>query len=377
MIRVLNVMGWGLRCGGMETRVMNYYRHIDRTKFQFDFLMPTDNYKNDFYYDEAISLGAEIYSGHRVPKNCLAVKVKNSFILKAIVLARVLIKNPGYKIIVIHHDKPKIALYTLVAKLFRVSARIVDSCSELPMRPSMQRYKPLLRATATHYMGVSERAGISLLGDEAAGKITLFKHARDIESFSYCPKRRLEMRIKLGIRDAFVMLNIGIIREEKNQTFLIDVLSHVSNDCPNAVLLIAGDGVTSKLGLELSEKANDLGLGNSVYFLGQCSDIPSLLQAADVFCFPSLYEGLGGAAIEAQSAGLPCLISDKVPPEVKITQNTTFLPINKGPDIWAEKMLEYRSFERHETIDEMRAAGYEVRDAAKWLEEYFESCLSV
>lgn len=367
MIRVLNIMGWGLGCGGAEARIMNYYRNIDRTKIQFDFLMPTHEYEDGFYYEEAISLGAKVYSG---PKS------KNLF-LRTLNLGRILKKNPEYKIIIVHHDKPKFAMYTAIAKLLRVPVRIVDSCNHIPNMPfTMKAFRPLLRLTATHLMSVSEKASNSMFGKKASGDVILFKQARDLNIYRYSPERRPEMRKKLGVADELVLLNVGRIGKQKNHAFLLDAFALVRKEYPETMLLVAGDGDSRELS-KLREQAFALGLDNAVHFLGQRSDIPDLLQAADIFCLPSLYEGLPGAAIEAQAAGLPCLISDTVAVEAKATENVELLPIDKGADIWVRRILAYKDFDRRDTIDIMRKKGYDIGGAAQWLEAFLLNSLEI
>jgi len=95
------------------------------------------------------------------------------------------------------------------------------------------------------------------------------------------------------------------------------------------------------------------------------------LQAADTFVFPSIHEGLGAVAIEAQTAGLPCLLSDTIPLGAKVTDLVEFLPIDKGPDVWAKRMLAYVNFNRCDTYEIVRKAGYDIKDAAEWLELFY------
>ena len=138
------------------------------------------------------------------------------------------------------------------------------------------------------------------------------------------------------------------------------------------VLLVVGDG---ELWDELEKKSTLLNLGDKVRFLGQRDDVPDLLQAADIFVLPSLHEGLPGVAIEAQAAGLPCLLANTITKSAKVTEYIEFLSIDKGVEIWAERMLAYRDFCRLDTYEDVRKTGYDIHDAAKWLEEFYQDAL--
>lgn len=139
---------------------------------------------------------------------------------------------------------------------------------------------------------------------------------------------------------------------------------------PDAVLLLVGDD-HNQFGDEIHRKVRCLNLENHVKFLGLRQDIPDLLNAMDVFLFPSLFEGLSVASIEAQAAGLPCLISDKVPIECKKTDLVKQVPLSASAEIWANEVIAAAKTQRRNTFEEIVASGFDIKENAKWLEKFY------
>ena len=364
MIRILNIMG-SLNCGGAETTVMNLYRNIDRTKIQFDFLITVD--EENYYENEANTLGARVF---RRPK-----RTKDPFgNMKGLI--SVFKEHPEIKIVHIHHSSTVVAIDAYIAKRFGVFTRIVHSHNALPTYTLLHRaFRPFLRTLATHWLCCSTEAGISLFGKNApnSSRFCILPNARKLETFRYSSSIRDSIRAKMCLEDHFVVVSTGRLVTQKNLGFLLEAFAHAWRREPNLMLLLAGDG---PLISELTNQTDKLKLGSSVRFLGRRDDVPDLLQVADVFVLPSLHEGLPGAAIEAQTSGLPCLISDTVTRECKVTDAVEFLPISKGSEIWAERMLAYQGFNRRDTLDDVRKAGYDIKEVANKLEKFYFSEIS-
>ena len=359
MIRVLNMIN--LDCGGAETTVMNFYRNIDRSRVQFDFLV-TDDGREHYYEAEAISLGARVFPRPMRTRH----PIRNT-----LVLYKILKENPDIRIIHIHNYLSFVAVDTLLTMFLGVPVRIAHSRSAIPRASVIHRFfQPLLRATATHWFACSTEAGISLFGKDAPNhrKFVFYPNARDIEQLRLNTKNRNNVRQALKLGSKAVLLHIGRLNVAKNQFFLLEACSAAIRINPDLVLLIAGDG---ELREELENAAAKLGLGSTVRFLGFRDDIPDLLHAADMFVLPSLFEGLPGGAIEAQAAGLPCLLSNTITRETKVTNNVEFLPIDKGTSVWAERMANCHTYSRNDAIDDVRRAGYDIVDAAKRLTEFY------
>ena len=154
---------------------------------------------------------------------------------------------------------------------------------------------------------------------------------------------------------------------QKNHNFLIDIFNEVYKKDKSAVLLLIGDGELKK---EIEKKVLLLGLENSVKFLGVREDVNRLMQAFNIFLLPSLFEGLPVTMIEAQAAGLKCIISDKVTKECDITGNVERISLNVSAKKWAEKILKTR-YEKENTYEKIKEAKYDIKENALWLENFY------
>lgn len=364
MIRVLNIV-CGLNCGGLETSIMNFYRHMDRSAVQFDFLFTTDETRNaekHYYENEAVSLGANIY--RRPTRGMHPIQSIRT-------LARIVKENPQIRAVHIHSTNSVKAFLDCILALFTgVPVRIVYSSDDIRTEYTLSHllFRPMLRMAATHWFAGSYEAGMSMFGKTYSDKFALLPRARDLDAYRYNPQRRHIVRLKMGLSDKYVIISVGRLTAQKNPVFLIEAFASAIKEYPEMVLLFAGDG---ELRLRLESLVVQHNLHNSVRFLGVRDDVSDLLQAADLFVMPSLHEGLPGAAIEAQAAGLPCLLSDTISGEINVTGCVEFLPIDEGVEIWARRILAYRDFEHCDTAEQMRKAGYDICDAAKRLQEFY------
>lgn len=326
-IRIAQVIGkW--KGGGVEAVVMNYYRHIDRSKIQFDFIINEDS--ANIPTKEIKELGGKIIFVPPYQK-----------LPKYIKTLRQIFKDNKYRIV--HSHINTLSVFPLyAAKKAGVKVRIAHSHSTSnphePIRNLIKGIlKPLSKRYATDYFACSEYAGRWLFGNKAfnEGKVTIIHNAIDLDKFKFSAKARKEVRKELNIPDsAFVIGHIGRFVKQKNHTFLIDVFNEVHKEKPNSVLILVGEG---PLMPKIKEKVEKLSLTDSVKFLGQRNDIYRLYSAMDVFCLPSLYEGLPVVGVEAQASGLPCILSKNVSNDVKISKEVTFISLDSDINIWKNK----------------------------------------
>lgn len=362
-IRVLQVFAQMNR-GGAETMIMNLYRKIDRSKVQFDFIVHTK--EKCSFDDEIISLGGLIY---RVPK----YTGKNHFqYTKA--WRQFFKQHPEYKII--HgHVRSTAAIYIKIARKNHLTS-IAHSHSTSSGSGFAAFIKNILqfriRNVADYYFACSRIAGEWLFGKKTCSKKNFFviNNAIDIEKFTFSKETRLNKRIGFGIEDKFVIGHIGRFSYPKNHEFLIDIYRSVWEKNDKAILILVGCGELIK---SIEKKVKDIGLTKNVIFTGVRSDVPELLQAMDVFLFPSLYEGLGIAAVEAQAAGLHTIVSDKIPQEVFITSLVEKEQLSSSPDKWADKVLKYANgYDRVDMSERIIANGYDISENARWLENFYQ-----
>jgi glycosyltransferase involved in cell wall biosynthesis len=362
MIRVLQVLG-GLNLGGAETMVMNLYRAIDRTQVQFDFIIHLQG--KQAYEDEVLELGGRIY---RFPafngKNLCEIKeLWNHFF----------VRYPEYKIL--HsHVRSYASVYLPIAKKHGLTTIIHSHSTSNGSGISSIAKKIMqypLRYQADYFFGCSKEAGEWLFGDTVVNsdKFTILKNAIDIKKYTYSNKERLIIRNEFKIQEStFVLGHIGRFMEAKNHKFLIDIFKVIHEKYSDSKLMLVGDGKLKKL---IKNKVQKLGLQNDVIFTGIRSDIPELLSAMDVFCFPSVFEGLGIVAVEAQASGLHTICSDKVPKEANVTELAEFISLAKSAEEWANIILKYRTYERTDTFSDIYDAGYDIKQTARWLQNFY------
>ena len=356
MIRILHIVSFMQR-GGLETLIMNCYRHIDREKMQFDFVVHRD-FRAD-YDDEIEALGGKIY---RLPRlNPFSPGYKRA-------LLDFFTAHPEYRIVHCHLDCMS-ALPLAAAKQCGVPVRIAhghnsnqDKDWKYPLKRWFMRDIPTV---ATHFFACSKEAGEWMFPGQT---VTIINNGIETERFAFSPEVRSQVREELGLKEELVLGHVGRIVPQKNHDFLIDIFAEVAKRTPNAKLLLMGTGPLEE---HVRRKVNELGLLDRVRFLGVRSDVNRILQAVDVFVLPSLYEGLSLTSVEAQTSGLLCFFSDTVPKACQMTDAVTFMSLETPTSQWAAKILEHVGQARTDHSHEIRAAGFDIKTTADWLVAFY------
>lgn len=352
-IRVLHVVV-NMNRGGAETLIMNLYRNIDRKKIQFDFLTS----KPGVFDSEIIAMGGEI---HQIP---YITEVGHRGYLHEL---DKFLDQSSYKIIHTHMDKMS-GFVLRSAKKANIPIRIAHSHntrSEGGVVAKMYKWYAgsNIKPNATHLYACSEAAAHWLYGNGMRNSFIL-KNGIVTDKFQYTAEIRKQIRTKLQINEETLVLgHVGRFSHQKNHLFLLDVFAKVNKELPNSVLLLAGDGSLKE---KIIERIKDLNLENCVKLLGVREDIDVLLQAFDLFVFPSLHEGLPVTLIEAQGAGLPCLISSAVTKEVDMGIGLVeFRPI-RDTTLWQKSVIKLAKANRSRTIDQDALAikGYDIQKTA-------------
>lgn len=353
--RVLQVVTHMNR-GGLETMLMNYYRQVDRSRVQFDFLTHRDGEKD--YDAEIRALGGRIY--HVPPVNPFSASYHRA-------LDDFFSQHPEYRVVHSHLDCMS-ADVLRAAKKHGVPVRIGHGHSSSQDKDAKYLLKLLCKrgipAQATHLFACAKEAGEWMFG---GAPFRVLPNAIDAAAYRGDAAVRRDVRTELGLEDAVVLGHVGRFSEPKNHPFLIDLFAEAVKRESKARLLLVGGGEGRSA---VEEKARALGLADKVLFLGVRSDVNRLLQAVDVFVFPSLYEGLPVSLVEAQAAGLPCVISDRVPPESVLTACVERLPLGNAA-MWADGVLAAARKGRSDTYGAVCAAGFDIAQNAKWLEEFY------
>ena len=342
---------------GAETLIMNIYRHLDREKVQFDFLLHCD-YKSDFE-DEIESLGGRIFKvpEYKIINHCSYVRKLDSFFDA----------HPEYH--VVHGHLFNRIEYLKVAK--RHGLVTIAHCHASTNGKGLSaRVADWLHRNINDYtdyrFACSEQAGQWLYGKDSGYKVV--PNAIDTDAFAFDTAARQSTRKELGIDEhSFVIGNVGRLIAVKNQGFLLEVFKAFNAKNPESRLLIVGEGPLME---ELKAKASDLSIGDKVIFTGSRKDVSSLLSAMDCFVFPSVFEGLPVTLIEAQCSGLPCLVPDHITSEAEVTGLFRRKVLSEGADAWACEITKTEE-DRKSYAGKVMSAGYDIRQVAKELQDLY------
>lgn len=367
-IRVLQIVGRMDR-GGIETMIMNLYRHIDREKVQFDFLAHYG--REAAYNDEIRALGGRIYEMPALKDENHVYYWRLFAYLRA--LNRFFKEHQEYR--VIHgHMTNTASLYMPIAKRHGVTCRISHSHSTHSKAGLVGIVTDLLHRHvyryATDYFACSEKAKYWIYPQRLidSGAIQLLSNAIDAARFRFDPVSRSKMRKDLNLGDALTVISVGRFRKEKNQAFLIDVLTAMRKIHPNVVFVFAGDGPCEA---EVRAKAAAAGVETQTRFLGMREDVAELMQAADVFVLPSVFEGMPVTAIEAQASGLHCVASESITKEIDFMGAVTYLSLDEDPAVWGKALLNAALQPREDTFERVVESGNDINTTAPWLQAYY------
>jgi glycosyltransferase involved in cell wall biosynthesis len=366
-IRILQVVGKMDR-GGAETLIMHVYRHIDRAQVQFDFFVHTD--QPGHFDSEITALGGRVFAGpepaqvgFRAYRRALTGTLRDSGPFAGV-----------------HSHVYDFSGYVLrVAEQAEVPLRMAhghtagDGRQESWLRSAYSWHmRRLIRRHATHMFGCSRVAAESLFGLRCwkDPRVRVIPNAIDLTPYAALPDDREALRERAALSvDTPLLGHVGRFSPVKNHLFLIKVFSALLQQVPRAHLALIGDGPLRPKVEALVETAR---IGDHVHFLGVRPDIPQILGALDLFLFPSLYEGLGIVLVEAQAAGVPCVVSNGLPTEVDMHLGLVKpVDLQAHPERWVQEILEALKTERPAWSDRYRAlvaAGYDIRSVAGMLQ---------
>ena len=363
VIRVLHVFH-SMGCGGAENMIMNLYRKIDREKIQFDFLVHTQD--ACFFDSEIISLGGNIY---RAPYYRITNELEYRKYLKTFF-------DKHREISIVHGHLGSCAhIYLKIAKQYGCFT-IAHSHSSKPTDASLKNviyrfFTYMTRRTADYFIGCSQKAGEYRFGNSLAHseKFSVLKNAIDAEKYQFNEDVRSKIRNEFGIKNEILIGHVGRFTYAKNHSFLLEVFKHVHAVNKETKLILVGDG---ELRNDILNMIKDKGLQKDVIVTGLRSDVDRVLQGVDCFVFPSNFEGLPVSVVEAQAAGLPCFISDRITDEVIVTDLVKSLSIEGSAEIWSDQILALkRSDQRKNTITEIKKSGYDIVSSALWLTDFY------
>ena len=363
-LRVLQV-GMTRNLGGIETYLIEQFRHLDKSTIDYDFVNITGEY-SICYEDEILASGSKIFKVVSRHKNPL---------LHYWQWFNILLQNKGvYDVIVLNTNSLEYVFPLVLGKIFGIPVRVIHSHNSgfenkqgLARRLLVGMNKKLLAWSANLRFACSQFAGQWMFKDNPYHVIY---NAIDIHKYDADLKVREETRNALGLHTELTLLHVGRFSYQKNHSFLLDIFKEVHAIQPDSVLLLVGDTTEeSEFLTEVKRKIKEYGLANAVRLLGRRDDVNKIMQAADVLVMPSFFEGLTVVGIEAQASDLPLLLSDTVTKELELLPSTQFISLEAGPTAWAEAIVNSKQHNRQSRYEELKVAGYDIENETERVEK--------
>ena len=357
MKRMLCIVG-SMNAGGAETFLMKIYRRLDKSEYQMDFAVAV---KEKGYYDDEIKkLGGKIF--HITPKS--------EGIIRNFVAIKTLVKNEKYNYVLRSSQHSLSALELLAAKLGGAKVRIFRSSNSNTTTGSAKglflhklfSFMPYLFSNIR--IAPSTEAAEFMFGKDCIKnkKAIILHNGLDLDLYKFDENARNQIRKELSLQNACVIGHVGRFNQQKNHKFLLEVFKSIRSYKSNLKLVLVGTG---ELEESLRKQAFDLGIEKDVVFTGVRSDVPRLMASFDVFLFPSFYEGMPNTVIEAQTCGLPCILSDRITREAKLTDNVMYVSIDNGVENWVSAFNLIRKKDcvnRKHAYIELKEQGYDIDD---------------
>lgn len=359
-VRILHVFN-RFDQGGIENFVINLLEEIDKEKFEFNFAIMSG--EKGVLDDVALNLGANIYyfnKGDKTIKN-----ISNNL--------NMIFDNYG-PFDVIHSHCYFFSGYILyLSKKKDIPIRIAHSHETFKGQIyTLKRYlyewgmRRLIEKNATYKLGCSKDACIHLY-NKIDNKTFIINNAINIKKFHFDQEIRDSIRKELNLSNKFVIGHVGRMEDQKDHKYLIEIFNEIHEQDPNSILLLIGNG---SLKNQILNQINELNLNDSIILLGNRKNVNELMQAMDVFVFPSKYEGLGIVLIEAQVSGLKCITSTNVPEEVNVSKKVIFLDKN-DKNKWINTILNLRGSLRDNNEELIYNSGYSMKTNVKKIEKIY------
>lgn len=362
ILHVLHVFG-KLNRGGAESRVMDLYRNMDRTKVQFDFMQHTTRVCD--FQPEIEQLGGKVY--HVPPfrfwnyfSYCKAWK-------------QFISEHPEIRIV--HgHMTSTASIYLPIAHkkgVFTIAHSRnagVDKGIKGKLTKVLRRN---LKEKCDRCFACSKLAGEAVFGKEAMehGNVTIIPNAIDAARFTFDPEVRKQKREELHIQpQEFLIGEVGRFDPQKNQKYAVEILAECRKKNFPAKLILIGEGPLME---DVRQQVEELQLQEYVIFTGLQKNVMPFYQAMDFFLLPSFYEGLPGVAVEAQASGLRGILSDAITTETAMTTLMEFRSVQEPAKVWADRIAACGHYERQNMLKQMQETGFDVKNLAKRLQDFY------
>ncbi len=375
-IKVLQIAGGFNKgvSGGVASFLNSYYHHVDKEKFQFDFLAL--GYQCfEPYREEMENVGSSLHCLDAHEFKGIKGKINYTSKLKEF------LKNTNYDIIHVNMG----SLYTVllcsrIAKKYGKGAKVISHSHNVltysKKAALVNRFSSkLFNLYGDYFFACSKDAANYMFSKKivSSNKFQVLRNAINMDHFVFSETDREQYRKEFSIEDDELLIgHVGRFNKQKNHHFLIRVFNEVVKKNNKAKLVLVGTG---NLENEIKDIATEFGITDKVQFLGQRKDVNKLMSAMDVFLFPSLFEGLGIVAIEAQASGLHVFASNTIPNEADVTALYHSLSLEMSAEVWAEAIVSQTYSKRISPLDKLDDAGYNVRKEVKELEGVYSRLL--
>lgn len=339
--------------GGAETFLMKLYRQLDREKYQFDFCVSSP--KEGFYDSEIRELGGKIY----------LIPQKSEKPIKSFLALKKIVKENGYES-VLRTSQQSLACLDLIAAKAGGAKKLIFRSSNAGVTSKKEKYINKLfgflpKIVPNVKVAPSTEAAEFVFGKRAVknNKVFIMHNCLDYNLFRFNAEIRNKIRKQLNVENKTVYGHIGRYNIQKNHKFLLDVFNYIKNKDENSMLLIIGEGELEK---QIKEEIKKLDLENNILMLGPQKNVNEFLMAMDTLIFPSLFEGMPNVIIEAQATGLPCVLSDTITKEAKITELLTYVSLNQSAETWGDIAIKKSKTDRRDFENSFREKGYIVEE---------------
>ena len=355
--------------GGIQEMAVKWMENTDWEKVHID-ILSYDTGKKDNYSERVGQYGCKVY--------IIPTYVRKGQFFESIKATKAFFKQHQGEYDVLHAHASAKALFVLwYAKRYGIKTRILHShCSRVISENKVQRlaaalFKDPANWLTTDEFACSPEAGAYLFGEEEVnkGNVKIVHNGIDTDKFRPDAQLRNVVRNELNVADKFVIGNVGRFRYPKNHDYLIDIFAEVYKKDPNVMLVCVGTG---ELEDKIKEKCKMLQIDDRVKFLGFRSDVNRIMQAFDLLVMPSHFAGLPVTGVEAQAIGVPVLFATTITKDAAILPQSAYLNLSDSPEVWAEKILEYKNMQRendpHKWIEEK---GYDIKKETKKLDDFY------
>ena len=353
MKRLLCIVG-SMNAGGAETFLMKIYRQLDKDKYQMDFCVAEQS--KNFYEDEIKLLGGKMY--RITPKSKNPIKNFNDI--------RQIVKENNYLYVIRISQNSLSSLELLAAKIGGAKKLIFRSSNTDVYGKKIEKiihylFRPLANSISNVKIAPSKDAGKFMFG---RNKFTIINNGLNISDYAFSLSDRKKYRKQFGIDDdnRIIIGHVGRFNVQKNHKFLVEIFFEYHKHNENSELWLFGMGEKEK---EIKKMVKEFNIQDSVKFMGVKKEINKIYSAMDCFIFPSLFEGMPNTVIEAQTSGLPCLVSKNITSDCNITGDVCFLPLSDNINLWIDSIHFNNEKRREKQFNYIKKANYDIEDVVK------------